>query len=351
MSIANSLELGMLALINGARGAAGLEPLRLITLLNQAAETHSAWMLRADDFGHDGEDDTTPADRMAAAGYPFEGVSLALENIGWQNARGEADHEDDVAQIHDSLISSPGHRANILNPDAQDVGIGIEIGTFTGDNGDYEAVMVTQVFGATEADVSAWVDPGTADESEMPDDDMIEDETPDDDEMDAPVDDDPTADELLAENDGGGDQKEGTGNDIVTEDDPQNDDDPAEGDDPADDMGEDDPPLPEMPEMPLPCGLENFTVDLSSAFAFRKDGDQLIWETSEDKLIETFLAAFEEWAGVPEESDGDVIDVMAEDGDTSLGDLLSEDMPRLPVEPQPAEDPDQQSDWDFVTCA
>ena len=45
-----------------------------------------------------------------------------------------------------------------------------------------------------------------------------------------------------------------------------------------------------------------------------------------------------------------MIYVMAEDGDTSLADLLSEDMPRLPVAPQPAEE-DEADDWDLVTCA
>ena len=127
MSIANTLELAMLALINDERAEAGLSPLRMITLLNQAAEDHSSWMLENDSFSHEGADDTSPSDRMAGAGYPFEGRTMALENIGWQSARGLDGHADDVAQIHASLMDSPGHRANILNPDVQDIGIGIEI--------------------------------------------------------------------------------------------------------------------------------------------------------------------------------------------------------------------------------
>ena len=96
MSIANTLELAMLALINDERAEAGLSPLRMITLLNQAAEDHSSWMLENDSFSHEGADDTSPSDRMAGAGYPFEGHTMALENIGWQSARGLDGHADDA---------------------------------------------------------------------------------------------------------------------------------------------------------------------------------------------------------------------------------------------------------------
>ena len=225
MSNANTLELGMLSLINAERALAGLDPLRLITTLNAAAEDHSRWMLETDTFTHSGADGSSPSDRMEAAGYPFEGASLALENIGWQSARGAEGFEDDVAQVHEGLMASPGHRANILDPNAEDIGIGIEIGTFSGTSGDYEAVMVTQVFGSTEADLSAWVDPGTgepedeivnededptADETppeepstETPEDDPIADGTEvcDDDHL-ADVEDDPVEEDVTAENTG-----------------------------------------------------------------------------------------------------------------------------------------------------
>jgi hypothetical protein len=183
MSNATQLELGMLALINAERAAIGLDPLRPITLLNDAAETHSQWMLEADVFSHSGEAGSTPSDRMESAGYPFEGDAMALENIGWQSLRGTVGIEDDIAQVHESLMNSPGHRANILNPEAEDIGIGIETGVFSGPNGDFEAVMVTQVFGATDADISAWIDPetGTPEEEEIIADEEVvaEEESPD----------------------------------------------------------------------------------------------------------------------------------------------------------------------------
>lgn len=314
MSNANTLELGMLALINDERAAIGLDPLRLITLLNEAAETHSKWMLEADQFSHDGEDGSSPSDRMGEAGYPFEGNSLALENIGWQSARGEEGHADDVAQVHNSLMNSAGHRANILNPDAEDIGIGVEIGTFSGANGDFEAVMVTQVFGATDADLSSWVDPGTGE----PDEDVIEEEddqiaqddtedTPDmetpDDAIDAPADPSDPMDQDIPED--------------VPQDDNQD-----------DSVTEDAPDIAMMEDIPLPCDLSEFTVDLSDAFEFKREGDQMVWETSEEQLVATFMSAFENWAAnaetaepsKPEETD--ISDLMVDGMDDALPEMF-----------------------------
>lgn len=303
MSNANPLELGMLDLINAERAAAGLDPLQLITLLNAAAETHSQWMLEDDQFSHTGDDGTSPSDRMAEAGYPFEGSSLALENIGWQSLRGDEGAEDDVAQVHQSLMNSPGHRDNILNPNAEDIGIGIETGTFSGPGGDYEAVMVTQVFGTTDADISAWVDPGTgvpADDDMIPEDDMIaEEDTPDD----TPVMETPNEP----------DTEEPT--DPVDPVDPQPEDPAPEEETPDgedDDVPEDtdDEPDVAMMDIPLPCGLTEFTVDLSDAFTFKQEGDQWIWETSEEQLVDTFMAAFEDWAANADAEGDDTGDEM-----------------------------------------
>jgi hypothetical protein len=261
-------------------------------------------MPEANSFTHEGEDESTVAGRMAAAGYPFKGSSVARENIGWQSARGDAHHEDNVAQIHELLMSSPGHRDVILNPDVRDIGIGIEIGTVSGETGDYETVMVTQNFGATDADVSAWIDPGVAEPA--------------------------TEDKVVGEADAGDED------DIVMDELPE--------EETATDL-----PEPALSQTPLPFGLEHFTVDLSSAFEFRMEGDQMIWEASEDKLVEAFLATLTDWAGVPDQTDNDVIDLSAEDEDASLADLPPEDMPRLPLEPAQANETDETEDFDLVS--
>ncbi len=147
MSQASEVELLMLELINEERTSRGLDPLSINNALNDASEDHSQWMLDTDTFSHAGAGGSTATQRIDASDYALEGSWRTAENIGWQSERGEAGIADDVRSIHESLMNSDGHRANILNPDLQDIGIGIETGDFSG----YDAVMVTQNFGRTDA--------------------------------------------------------------------------------------------------------------------------------------------------------------------------------------------------------
>lgn len=154
MSVANQYEMQMLDLINAERAAVGLNKLKFNGLLNDASEDHSEWMLDEDRFSHTGENGSSPHERMEKAKYPFEGNYSSGENIAWQSERGDAGIADDVKQLHEGLMQSPGHRANILNPDFTEIGIGIEEGDFTANGGTFDGVMVTQNFASTDADTS-----------------------------------------------------------------------------------------------------------------------------------------------------------------------------------------------------
>jgi hypothetical protein len=323
MAIASPFEFALLALINNEREAAGLEPLTLNTLLNDAAEAHSRWMLAENQFSHEGEDGSTPGDRMEDAGYPFEGQSLSAENIGWQSLRGDDGFEDDVAQVHESLMNSPGHRANILNPDAEDVGLGVEVGTFTGPTGEYQAVMVTQVFAATDADVSAWTDPGTGEPEEDPVDE-------------APTETDPP---IIAEETPEPETPVTDQNDPIMVDFPIDEEVTMDSDAPSSDPA---------PEVFPPCGVTNFTVDLSEAFEVRQDGDQMIWETSEEQLFDAFMKSFDTWV-----TDMDPPDGMTDDVDQSedlLADLMIDDQTDLMMTLK-EDEADQLNDWLLSDCA
>ncbi len=168
MSQASEAELLMLGLINQERTSRGLDPLKINNALNESSEDHSRWMLENDVFDHTGAEGSNPGDRIAATEYKLEGNWRTAENIGWQSERGEPGIADDVADIHESLMNSPGHRANILNPDLVDIGIGVETGDFQG----YDGVMITQNFGRTDA-----VSPEP--EEETPPVEVPEEETPD----------------------------------------------------------------------------------------------------------------------------------------------------------------------------
>jgi len=151
MSKANDLEILMLGLINAERAAAGVAPLTFDDNLNDASEDHSTWMLDADVFSHTGSGGSNPTQRMERSGYQFEGSWRSGENIGFQSERGDPGLEDDVEAIHQSLMNSPGHRANILNANFEEIGIGIERGDFSSGGRGFDSVMITQNFGTTDA--------------------------------------------------------------------------------------------------------------------------------------------------------------------------------------------------------
>ena len=147
MSKATPLERLMLDLVNEERERRGVDPLRLETRLNESSEDHSEWMIRADEFSHTGKGGSDAGERMRDADFPFEGSWTWGENIALQSERGEPGLADDVADLHRSLMNSPGHRKNLLNPDFEVIGIGVERGEYRG----FDAVVVTQNFARSAA--------------------------------------------------------------------------------------------------------------------------------------------------------------------------------------------------------
>lgn len=164
MSRANELEQQMLELINEERTSRGLTPVELELRLNDSSEDHSQWMLNEDQFSHTGANGSSAGDRMRDADFEFDGNWTWGENIAYQSERGAPGLADDVEDLHTSLMNSPGHRANILNPDYEVVGLGIETGDFEG----VDAVMVTQNFASTDAEVQLDEQDGASPDAETP---------------------------------------------------------------------------------------------------------------------------------------------------------------------------------------
>ncbi len=150
MTLANDLEQYMLTLINAERSARGLAALKLEQHLNTSAEDHASWMLQTDTFSHTGRNGSSATERIRAAGFDLSGGWSTAENISIQSERGASGYRDDVRDLHQGLMASPNHLANILDPDVRYIGIGIEIGSFTYDNGaTMTSVAVAQNFAAT----------------------------------------------------------------------------------------------------------------------------------------------------------------------------------------------------------
>lgn len=144
----------MLELVNEERTSRDLGALQLETNLNLSAEDHSLWMLGTNTFSHTGVDGTSARERMVAADFDLVAPWNTAENIAVQSARGDAGYFDDVANLHTSLMNSEGHRANILNPVLEYIGIGIEVGSYTYSSSfTASSVIVTQNFARTAGDV------------------------------------------------------------------------------------------------------------------------------------------------------------------------------------------------------
>jgi uncharacterized protein YkwD len=127
---ANAAKERLLELINGERKDAGLQPLALNEPLDRVALAHSEDMHRSGFVGHTSPTTGGPPDRVQRAGIR---TPLVLENAG----RGYT-----VSEVHRGLMDSPGHRANVLSPDATHVGIGVLVER----QEDRNAYLVTQVF-------------------------------------------------------------------------------------------------------------------------------------------------------------------------------------------------------------
>jgi uncharacterized protein YkwD/uncharacterized membrane protein required for colicin V production len=121
------LEAKMLDLINSERIAAGDRPLSADPELMQVARQHSADMFARGYFAHATPEGRDPFERMREANVRFltAGENLALAPT--------------LQIAHTGLMHSPGHRANILQPNFGRVGIGIMDGGIHG-------LMITQDF-------------------------------------------------------------------------------------------------------------------------------------------------------------------------------------------------------------
>lgn len=104
----------VLALINQRRRNNGCSTdLVISSKLKQAADRHSADMALHDFFSHTGSDGSSMVDRIVQTGYNY---STLAENI----AAGYSTPQ----QVVDGWMNSDGHRANILNCNLRETGIG-----------------------------------------------------------------------------------------------------------------------------------------------------------------------------------------------------------------------------------
>lgn len=122
-------------LVNRERTYYGLDPLRVNLDLNSAATSKSADMVERDYFEHFAYG-LSPWDFMRSSNYDYlyAGENLAMD---FQTAEG----------MVKAWMNSNMHRANILSPDFEEMGIGVVKGAYTENGQTRETVMVNNMFG------------------------------------------------------------------------------------------------------------------------------------------------------------------------------------------------------------
>jgi uncharacterized protein YkwD len=100
-------------LTNSFRQQNGLSALTYTNQLATAAQTHTQNMAVQDFFSHTGKDGSSPSQRISATGYNW---SHSGENIA-------AGYTTPAAVVQ-GWINSPGHKANMLNSNFTEMGVG-----------------------------------------------------------------------------------------------------------------------------------------------------------------------------------------------------------------------------------
>ncbi|MEU1409192.1 CAP domain-containing protein [Streptomyces sp. NPDC005728] len=104
----------IVALVNAERSKVGCSALTLNATLTKAAQAHSQDMAAHQNMSHTGSDGSSPGDRITRAGYSWSAYG---ENVAYGYTTPE--------QVMAGWMSSPGHRANILNCSFKEIGVGL----------------------------------------------------------------------------------------------------------------------------------------------------------------------------------------------------------------------------------
>lgn len=132
------MEAGFLEKINFERTTRSLKPLTLRRELLAPARFQSLDMAANQFFDHQSLDGRSPADRVTALDRRAL-IQRSAENLAMlEIVSGRYNFSKSLPQLHQNLVDSPSHKANILNPDLTHVAIGVVVTR----NG----VWATQVF-------------------------------------------------------------------------------------------------------------------------------------------------------------------------------------------------------------
>lgn len=114
----------MLCLVNRVRDHDGMRQLEFNQELRSSATGHSNDMVADDYFSHYGPEGSTPSGRLARSGYLARAINYQIgENIG-----GGVGRFGSPLAVFRAWMHSPPHRANILDRDFREFGVGVARG-------------------------------------------------------------------------------------------------------------------------------------------------------------------------------------------------------------------------------
>jgi len=119
-------------LANSSRAAVNISALEANPALSQVAEDKARDILNKQYFAHVNPDGKTPWEFLRGRSYVY---IMAGENLAMDFASAE--------EVNDGFMSSPTHRANILNPMYTEIGVAVEQGIYEG----RPSIVVVQYFG------------------------------------------------------------------------------------------------------------------------------------------------------------------------------------------------------------
>jgi uncharacterized protein YkwD len=135
--------------LNSYRARENLAPLHDNARLRNSAQDLASDMAQHQFFSHTSSDGRTLVDRAKAGGYVAPGVAwLVRENIGWGSLALATPAATALGWMRSDL-----HRANLLDPEVEDVGIAVGFGSATA--GGVSGVFYVADFGARHVTTAA----------------------------------------------------------------------------------------------------------------------------------------------------------------------------------------------------
>jgi len=114
-----------LCLLNEERASRGMKPMHFDKKQQKAANRHNRVMIKQNCFSHQCPGEKDMVGRSAAAGYlPCTCTWGVAENLAW----GEGGNASPQSVV-DAWMGSSSHRANILNPKYDEIGIAVADGS------------------------------------------------------------------------------------------------------------------------------------------------------------------------------------------------------------------------------